>query len=32
LEKVTLGAGYKYRIKTFGSNDSLLVTRMRLDF
>jgi hypothetical protein len=34
LEKFTLGAGYKYRIMTFGggSNDSLLVTRMRLDF
>lgn len=32
LETITTGIGYKYRIKNFGSSDSLLVTRLRMDF
>jgi len=30
--KITTGVGYKYRTKSFGGNESLLVTKLRVDF
>jgi hypothetical protein len=32
LTRFTGGIGYKYRTKSFGTNDSLIVTKLRIDF
>jgi len=32
LTRFTGGIGYKYRTKSFGTNDSLIFTKLRIDF